>query len=80
MFGWLTSGAKRDVKKLTTSVFSFEEIKYAMINFFDPVSVIGTTQPKNLLKAETCFEEIWSQWDKLHKLKHLPRVMVDSAG
>ena len=80
LFGWLESGAKEDIKKLVTSVFSFEEIKDAMLKFCDPVTVLGTTKPKNLQKSETCFDEIWSQWEVLHKSKHLPRVVVDIAS
>ena len=71
---------QRRYQAARTSVFSFEEIKDAMLKFCDPVTVLGTTKPKNHLKSETCFEEIWSQWDKLHKLKHLPKAVVDSAS
>ena len=80
LFGWFESSAKDDVKKLASSVFSFEEIKEALIKFCDPVTVIGTSKPKNLQKSETCFDEIWSQWEVLHKSKSLPKVVVDSAG
>ena len=61
-------------------MFSFDEIKDSLIKFCDPVTVVGTTKPKNLQKPETCFDEIWSQWDKLHKAKHLPMVVVDSSA
>ena len=77
LFAWFESGTKEDVKKIAISVFSFEEIKDSLIKFCDPVTVVGTTKPKNLQKPETCFDEIWSQLVKLHTAKHLPMVVVD---
>ena len=80
IFGWLEGGAKEDVKRLTTSVFQFEELKNAMIKFCDPDIVIGNTKHKNHQKCETSFDEIWSQWDMLNKTKNLPRAVVDSLN
>ena len=51
-----------------------------MLKLFDPDVVTGTIKPKNHQKTETCFDEIWSQWDKLHKSKTMPRVVVDSLN
>ena len=80
LFAWLEGDAKEDVKKLAASVFSFEELKNALIKLCDPVVVIGTTKPKNVQKSDACFDEIYSQWEILQKSKQLPRAMVDSAS
>jgi hypothetical protein len=68
------------VKKLATSVFQFEEMKDAMLKFCDPDSVVVTSKPKNHNKVETCFDEIYTQWDKLQKSKTLPKAVVDSLS
>ena len=78
LFGWLDGGAKEDVKKLATSVFQFEELRDAMLKFWDPDGVVGTIKPKNHNKVETCFEENFTHWDKLQKSKTLPRAVEDS--